>query len=210
MQNHGKSPGTRARTEVCGFSARGASLSHSICLLPSAVREDVTRKENEDMIASMISSGSVLLLWLSITCCSWSRARRGKPRLPGKKGGWPPPLRSKESLCLPCIVRQLASDKPLQDTTSLVRWGLSNLTPKDRAKVFLGNALMKWAIKMMRLCERFLGSQTFFFSVFQLMICVLPILWSQAQCALRSGKPATEPHVDAPRGGRFPAPQPHP
>ena len=61
---------------------------------------------------------------------------------------------------------QTSSDKPLQDTTSLIRWGLSNLTPKDRAKVFLGNTLMKWAIKMMRLCERFLGSQTFFFSVF--------------------------------------------
>ncbi|CAE7233976.1 unnamed protein product [Symbiodinium sp. CCMP2592] len=107
--------------------------------------EDILRPECLELLLSYIRKGLVACLWLGLTCASWSRARRGKRRGPidpaarglsarPKRGGFPAPLRSREYL-----------------------WGLprSELTTSELKKLDHGNALAKWAIKVVKEARKY-------------------------------------------------------
>lgn len=127
-------PITHARfLECCAGTCR---LARACCHvgIPSESYE-ITRDKHEDIcsgnflvsLKKRISLKHVLGIWLGITCASFSLARRGKPDY----SGWPPPLRSSDSVGI---------------------WGLPNLNARDRERVRLGNRLAQRAAAIIRLC----------------------------------------------------------
>lgn len=79
------------------------------------------------MLAHRVGLGSVLGVWLGITCASFSLARRGNPNY----SGWPPPLRSSDEVGI---------------------WGLPYRSDKDDLRVLLGSKLASRAAKIIKLC----------------------------------------------------------
>ena len=79
-----------------------------------------------EQLLKFISRGFCRALGFGLPCCTLSMARRGKPRQPGKKGGFPVRLRSRES-----------------------PWGLANLLPHDALALSKGNDCIHAFLKLM-------------------------------------------------------------
>ena len=119
--------------ECCAGTCR---LARACCAagVPSESFE-IVRDKHEDICSGnflvalkhRVSIRKLLGVWLGITCASFSLARRGNPDY----SGWPPPLRSSDSVGI---------------------WGLPNLNAKDRERVRLGNKLAKRAATIIRIC----------------------------------------------------------
>ena len=75
------------------------------------------------VLLGWLRSGCVRAVWLGTTCTSWSRARRGPAN---------------------------SSWGPLRSSTHM--FGLPNLSPKDTAKVRLGNQTMRQSAEVLRCC----------------------------------------------------------
>jgi hypothetical protein len=99
---------------------------------------EITRNALEDVACErvfhnfrlLLEKNLVAMLWLGITCASWSRARRGNPNYTG----YPPPLRG--------------------DSSELI-WGVSGLNEKDQTRVDLGNKLALKTVRYVKLCMQF-------------------------------------------------------
>ena len=74
-------------------------FSFSAFFLSFAMCTYVQSQENQQCLLERVRTGKVLGLFVGLDCRTWSRARRGKPPLPGKpRRGWPLPLRSDDHL----------------------------------------------------------------------------------------------------------------
>ena len=84
-------------------------------------------RANQRRVLRMTRTGRISGVWLGTPCTSLTRARHGK----SGKGGWSPPLRSKE-----------------------FPNGLSDLNDKHPQKVFEGNTLIQCSVQVIKLCVR--------------------------------------------------------
>ena len=84
---------------------------------------DLLSRRSQQLIRGWLTAGLVRAIWLGTPCTSFSRARESGP--PG-----PPPLRSNEC-----------------------PWGLPHLSPKDLAKVKIGNALASFSLSLFHCCR---------------------------------------------------------
>lgn len=91
--------------------------------------EDILAAMNTSMIHSRVISGTTDLIFIGMTCASFTTARRGK-RGPGRPG-FPPPLR---------------------DDSDAGIYGLPGLSPADALRVLAGNELAKWTAELIELC----------------------------------------------------------
>ena len=107
-----------SRLAVTAANSGIPSESYEILRNPN---ENIFHSNNSKSIFSRVASGLISILWIGITCSSWTRARRGKGG-----NGFPGPLRD--------------NDKYI--------WGLPGLCPKDHEKVLLGNKQVRWVAKL--------------------------------------------------------------
>jgi len=84
---------------------------------------DLLSRKGQQLIRGWVTAGLVRAIWLGTPSISSSRARESGP--PG-----PPPLRSDEC-----------------------PWGLNDLSPADRSKAEVGNALAGFSLSVLRLCR---------------------------------------------------------